>query len=157
MSLDPSRLKDLIEAELATLTRVSQTLADEHDALVGGDAETLERATAAKAAAIEAHSAQQQERLQLMAASGYSAETPLSEVVQAIAVEDSDLGAARDRLAELADACQSANRRNGGLIIRLQERARSALDVLRREENNDLYSLSGAKEHRSDSRSLGKA
>jgi flagellar biosynthesis/type III secretory pathway chaperone len=63
----------------------------------------------------------------------------------------------QEQLASLAANCQDSNRRNGVLIVRLQERTRGALDVLRRDDSTDLYSLSGAREHHSDGRTLGKA
>jgi flagellar biosynthesis/type III secretory pathway chaperone len=156
MTPSPQELRSFLEAEHETLQALAAALAAEHEALISRDVGTLEATTATKNRCIEAHSAQQQKRLGWMQDLGLAADTALSDLVSR-AGGDADLADLRARLATLAQDCQDANRRNGGLILRLQERTRDALDVLRREERSDLYSLSGAHERKSDGRTLGKA
>ncbi|MEO1079325.1 MAG: flagellar protein FlgN [Pseudomonadota bacterium] len=146
----------MLEAELATLTELSAALDAEYDALIANDPQALESATHAKAGRVDAHRAQQQKRLSWLTARGLPTETGLKQLVH-MAGDDENVAALQARLAALASDCQQNNRRNGGLIVRLQERARGALDILRRDDSGDLYSLSGAREHQSDSRTLGKA
>ncbi len=149
-------LETLLTAELETLEALSTALEQEHSALLGNQPADLEAATTAKNAAVEQHRLQQAQRLTWMAQLGLPADMALSELVAHCDAER-NAGDLQHRLASLARACQDNNRRNGGLIVRLQEHARSALDVLRREDSADIYSLSGAREHHSDSRTLGKA
>ena len=152
----PQELFALLKAEHETLSALYDALSAEYKALVAADVDTLEATTLAKNRCLEAHSAQQQKRLEWMAALGFPPDSRLTDLVQR-AGEGQDLIDLRQRLATLAQECQDANRRNGGLIVRLQDRTRGALDILRREERSDLYSLSGAREHKSDGRTLGKA
>ncbi|MEM1187713.1 MAG: flagellar protein FlgN [Pseudomonadota bacterium] len=146
----------MLEAELATLTALSTALDAEYDALIANDPQALESATRSKAERVDAHRAQQQKRISWLTARGLPPETSLKQLVL-LAGDDERVADLQVRLAALASSCQQNNRRNGGLIVRLQERARGALDVLRRDDGGDLYSLSGAREHQSDSRTLGKA
>ena len=155
--MDHGQLEQLLRAELTTLQALAGALEGEHLALLATDVAALETATATKNAAIAAHREQQAQRLAWMQTAQLAPDTPLDDLVSAAG------GGAAARqlqaeLAALAADCQDSNRRNGLLILRLQEQTRGALDVLRRDESGtDLYSLSGAREHRSDSRSLGKA
>lgn len=157
MSDHAAQLQSLLAAELGTLKTLKAALYSEHQALLASDVELLERATASKNDAVKAHSGQQQQRITWMTALGISAESSLGDLVRQCGNEASN-AALQAELAELASDCHKSNRLNGGLIIRLQERARGALDVLRRDDSGpDLYSLSGSREHHSDSRTLGKA
>lgn len=149
-------LEALLNAELNTLEALSTALEQEHTALLGNQPVDVESATAVKNAAVEQHRQQQAQRLTWMAQMGFPTDLALSELVARCGAE-TRAGDLQQRLASLARSCQDNNRRNGGLIVRLQEHARSALDVLRREDSTDIYSLSGAREHHSDSRTLGKA
>jgi flagellar biosynthesis/type III secretory pathway chaperone len=162
---DDTQLLRLLEAELTTLQSLADALEAEHRALVDGEVPGIEAATAVKAAAAEAHQAQQRQRLEWMRAAGLEDKAPLAESVARLKAggepalaSAGDLAAVQGRLAELATRCQARNRHNGALILRLQERARGALDVLRgADTRGDIYSLSGAREPSADSRSLGKA
>lgn len=156
MSNGANTLAALLTAELSSLKAVESTLDQEHDALLDSNPASLEAATLAKNAAVEQHRQQQTERLNWMTQQGFPADLALSELLARCSA-DENVGALAEQLTSLAQQCQDSNRRNGGLIMRLQEHARGALDVLRREDSSDVYSLSGAREHRSDSRTLGKA
>ena len=157
MSAAAAQLNRLLEAELATLRTLQQALESEHEALTDSSVERLERATALKNAAVEAHRQQQLQRLGWMQGLGIDGTTPLAELVQRCG-GTRDSAALQGDLAALAERCQAHNRRNGGLIVRLQQRARNALHVLRRDDDpGDLYSLSGSRQQSSDSRTLGKA
>jgi len=157
MSADTGQLTRLLSDELATLRALAAALDSEHNALLSSDVGALEAATTAKNTAIHAHQAQQSERLAWMQARQLSADLPPRELVR-VTGDAPEALRLQAQLAELAASCQDSNRRNGVLIVRLQERTRGALEVLRKEDTGtDLYSLSGAREHRSDSRTLGKA
>jgi flagellar biosynthesis/type III secretory pathway chaperone len=143
---------------LETLCVLCDALDDEHRALSGTDIDALETATRDKTQAVEAHRAQQQQRLTWMAAAGLGSSTPLADLLNEAAAGDTELPQLQAQLAALATRCQASNRRNGTLITRLQSRTRGALHVLRgAEPAGDLYSLSGARDSGSDSKSLGKA
>ncbi|MFK7828977.1 MAG: flagella synthesis protein FlgN [Congregibacter sp.] len=150
-------LLQLLSQELGTLQVLDSTLSEEYAALVDSAVTRLEEVTGSKVSAVESHRNQQQQRLQWMNEKGLSADLSLGDLVSQ--VNDSQaLRQLQAELSALAAQCQENNRRNGGLIVRLQERAQGALDVLRGESSkSDVYSLSGAKEHGSESRSLGKA
>jgi len=152
-----AQLEILLSAELATLKNLKTTLEDEHQALLHSEVGLLEDATEKKHAAAQAHRQQQDQRLSWMGALGISLDASLTEIVAQCGDVEANAALQRE-LSALASDCQESNRRNGGLIIRLQERAKGALAVLRRDDARpDLYSLSGSKEHQSDSRTLGKA
>jgi len=157
MSTESSLLSDLLRAELSTLERVKKSLEAEYQSLISNSIERLETATVEKNTAIAAHRSQQEQRLGWMRGQGLTENLPLGELVAEHGNKTSDVHLHTELIA-LASHCQDSNRRNGGLILRLQERARGALDVLRQDDGGpDLYSLSGSKEHQSDSRTLGKA
>ncbi len=156
MSVNPAECRALFEAELATLEQLRDALDAEYEALIANNPEALETATRAKAERIDAHRSQQQKRLSWQTSAGLALDTTLKQLVH-LSGDDEAAADLQSRLAALASECQQNNRRNGGLIARLQERTRGALDVLRRDSGGDLYSLSGAREHQSDSRTLGKA
>ncbi|EAQ98468.1 flagella synthesis protein FlgN [Congregibacter litoralis] len=157
MSAGSTQLTPLLTAELRTLRSLEAALDAEYQALVDNSVDALESATAQKNLAVTAHREQQEQRLSWMHGLGLGADSSLAELVEHCggSPQDAEL---QDTLAALAAECQENNRRNGGLILRLQDRTRGALDVLRREDGGpDLYSLSGSREHQSDSRTLGKA
>ena len=157
MSADHSDLSTLLQTELGTLKSLHEALSAEYQALVSNAVEELELAIAAKNDAVAAHQSQQQRRIAWMQGLGLGAESSLSDLIMHCNGDPSD-ALLRDELADLATQCQESNRRNGVLILRLQERTRGALDVLRQEDGGaDLYSLSGSREHQSDGRTLGKA
>lgn len=157
MSVDNHQLQPLLDAELTTLQSLAAALDAEHDALLSADVRALETATAAKNSAIEAHRQQQSLRVSWMQRAQLPPDTPLRELVRSAGDDPGSLRL-QEQLATLAADCQDSNRRNGVLIVRLQERTRGALDVLRRDDSaTDLYSLSGAREHHNDGRTLGKA
>lgn len=157
MSAPTEHLTPLLKAELDTLESLNTALTAEYEALVGNNVEDLERATATKNQAISAHQIQQKQRLSWMHGLGLTVDSSLGDLVRHCGNDETDIRL-QEELANLATQCQESNRRNGGLIHRLQERTRGALDVLRHEEGSpNLYSLSGSREHQSDSRTLGKA
>ena len=156
MSLAATDLQALLQAEIATLGRIAALLDEEHAALLGSDAEALESITTRKNSAIAAHQAQQEQRFSWMTAAGVARDSSLDTLLDQAGGPPACATLASE-LAELAGECQLRNRRNGGLIVRLQDRTRSALDILRREESSNIYSLSGAREQQTDSRTLGKA
>lgn len=156
MTVSAGQLSRLLEAELTTLQALEEALEKEHRALLANGVDGLEASTAIKNSAVEAHRKQQQQRLDWSRALGLGSDASLAVLSEHCGSAPGNDSFQRELVA-LAEACQVNNRRNGVLITRLQERARGALQVLRREDGGDLYSLSGSREHRSDSRTLGKA
>ncbi|GAB5413253.1 MAG: hypothetical protein Cons2KO_08560 [Congregibacter sp.] len=153
----PQELQSLLQAELATLQTLHTAIEVEHEALLANTPEPLESATQSKLQAISGHAEQQARRLAWMQDQGLDDGLPFQELLEKIG-GNAELGSLQQALASLAENCQDGNRRNGTLILRLQDRAQSALDILRGDEpGGDIYSLSGAREHRNDGRSLGKA
>lgn len=147
----------LMRNELDTLKALLQTIDDEHASLLASDLEQLEAATQKKTAAIAMHQSQQGTRLRWMQSQGLTPDLSFSDLLSRL--EPSELlQKTQSELAALATECQESNRRNGGLIGRLQEHAQGALGALRgNAAEAKLYSLSGAKERDSDGRSLGTA
>ncbi|MFT4768999.1 MAG: flagellar biosynthesis/type III secretory pathway chaperone [Glaciecola sp.] len=159
MNTNSGQLTPLLTAELSTLQTLETALDAEYQALISNKVDDLERATVAKNAAVAAHRAQQDQRIGWMQGLGLGLrpDSPLGDLVSHCGGNKADIDL-QNQLISLATLCQDNNRRNGGLILRLQGRTRGALDVLRREDGGpDLYSLSGSREHQSDSRTLGKA
>lgn len=150
-------LKALLRAEFATLQRLDKALETEYETLLADSPEALEQATGNKVTAIDSHREQQVQRLQWMDRESLPGDQSFASLASLVDGE-AELEDLQAQLVELANRCQENNRRNGGLILRLQERTRGALDVLRGSDSKgDLYSLSGAREHHADGRSLGKA
>jgi flagellar biosynthesis/type III secretory pathway chaperone len=157
ISLIPD-LTRLLQAELETLRALCDALDGEYSALTSADVGALETATHGKTQAVESHRAQQQQRLTWMTEAGLDRSVPLGDLLNDLGARDTNLADLSAQLSALATRCQDSNRRNGTLITRLQSRTRGALDVLRgAEPAGDLYSLSGARDSGSDSKSLGKA
>ena len=154
---DSDALHELLQNELETLQTLDGALEEEHAALTGNDAGKLEAVTKRKSEAVAEHRARQHERLQWMQRLGLPSDLILVDLVARLNGSNA-LYLLQSELAELADRCQENNRRNGGLITRLRERTQNALSALRGESaNSDVYSPLGAKQHRNDARSLGKA
>ncbi|MEO0435495.1 MAG: flagellar protein FlgN [Pseudomonadota bacterium] len=157
----------LLTKELELLQLVGDSIEREHEALLKNNLETLQQATKSKAQAVSDFREQQQLRLQWMRAHGLKTDSSLLDLVRAVAdleprpeplTDIRDLEDLAKSLNELALSCDSNNRRNGGLIVRLQEKTRNTLSVLRGEgASEDLYSDSGEKAPSTGSRSLGKA
>lgn len=150
-------LAPLLREELITLRALDDSLQREHGALLDTDPMALEQATQQKVVAIDAHREQQARRLQWQEAQGLP-DSPADDAIADLVDPEPELNALQRELTQLSHTCQEHNRRNGGLILRLQDRTRGALDVLRGgDDQGELYSLHGAREHQADGRSLGKA
>lgn len=150
-------LATLLRGELETLRALDSAIAAEYAALTDNSVEHLEDVTRTKIDAVDTHRSQQDIRLQWMQAKGFARDLGLAELVAqtGASVAGKQL---QTELSELAAQCQENNRRNGGLIVRLHERAQGALEVIRGDSaTSDVYSLSGAKEHVDHGRVLGKA
>ncbi|MEM6300753.1 MAG: flagellar protein FlgN [Pseudomonadota bacterium] len=167
MSEHLQTLSAFLSAELDLLNLVQESIEREHEALLKNHIEMLERATESKARTVDRYQQQQLLRSEWMAALGFAADLPLLELMRDLAdsekspefrTDSSVLEDVARSLNELALSCDSKNRRNGRLILRLQEKTRNTLNVLRGEDNGkDLYSDSGEKAPSTGSRSLGKA
>lgn len=152
-----ARLRELLAAELTRIHDLETALAAEYDALLGSDADALEAATRAKNAALAAQQEQQLRRAAWTRSQGMDANAPLDEVIQTVG-GSWQLNELREAMIQHARRCQDSNRHNGALILRLQDRTRQALNILRQSDAApSLYSTSGQRESSDDSRSLGKA
>lgn len=150
-------LGELLAAELAGIHDLEAALAAEHDALVSSDPEALEAATRTKNAALVAQREQQMRRSAWLRSQGLDGTAPLDEVIEQVG-GTRHLNELRQTMIEHARRCQDSNRHNGALILRLQDRTREALNILRQSDAQPtLYSTSGQRDSGDDSRSLGKA
>lgn len=151
-----SELQAFLEAEVRTLSALNTAIETEHGALTGDAVDALEIATRDKLQSVADHADQQSLRVNWMRENGFE-DMPYQDLLDKIG-GTAALEALQRSLATLAETCQNNNRRNGSLILRLQDRAQNALDILRGDEpGGDVYSLSGTRQHHSDGRSLGKA
>jgi flagellar biosynthesis/type III secretory pathway chaperone len=152
-----AHLAELLEVELVRIHDLEAALLAEHEALVSSDPDALEAATGQKNAAIAAQQEQQTRRAAWLRAQGMEATASLDEAIEKVR-GTAQLHGLRDALVHHARRCQDSNRRNGALILRLQDRTREALNILRQSDAQPaLYSTSGQRESSDDSRSLGKA
>lgn len=150
-------LKKWLEAERATMQALWESLDAEYKALGSDDVERLEAVTRRKNSALAEHQGGRQQRLAWAEGLDLPRDASVSEIVDRLA-GGGELRELASELLSLVKRCQDANRRNGVLISRLQDRTRSALQILRGDTpGSDLYSLSGAREHHVDGKSLGKA
>jgi flagellar biosynthesis/type III secretory pathway chaperone len=135
-------LQDQIHCAEAML----ETLGRENEALLRGDAEELNAASAGKAQLVETLEALESQR------------RSLSEAVASGAAGAGARGKGPEwqRLLELINECKQQNERNGALVKARSEQVRSALRVLRGTEP-DLYGRSGRAPAAADARSLGSA
>lgn len=147
-------LREWLEAERATMQALWESLDAEYKALESDDVERLEAVTRRKNRALVDG---RQQRLAWAEGLDLPRDASVSEIVDKLA-GGGELRELASELLGLVKRCQDANRRNGVLISRLQDRTRSALQILRGDTpGSDLYSLSGAREHHVDGKSLGKA
>jgi len=154
---EAAHLGELLSAELERIRDLEAALQAEHEALVNNDADALEAATRDKNAAIAAQQEQQARRSAWLLSRGMDAAASLDDTIRAVSGSE-QLEALREAMVQHARRCQDNNRRNGALILRLQDRTRDALNILRQSDAQPaLYSTSGHRESGDESRSLGKA
>lgn len=147
-------LREWLEAERATMQALWESLDAEYKALGSDDVERLEAVTRRKNSAL---ADSRQQRLAWAEGLDLPRDASVSEIVDRLA-GGGELRELASELIRLVKRCQDANRRNGLLISRLQDRTRGALQILRGDTpGSDVYSLSGAREHHVDGKSLGKA
>ena len=157
MNHHSATLREWLESELSSMRALEKSLDAEYQALSGRDVEHLEAVTRRKNSALAEHRGGQQQGLARAAGLGLAAEASVSEMLNTLA-EGGEFSELARELLNLARRCQDSNRRNGMLILRLQDQTRSALHILRGDApGTELYSLSGAREHHVDGQSLGKA
>ena len=150
-------LREWLESELSSMRALEKSLDAEYQALLGRDVEHLEAVTRRKNSALAEHRGGRQQGLARAAGPGLPSDASVPEMLDTLAKSGEFSELARE-LVKLARRCQDTNRRNGMLILRLQDQTRSALHILRGDDpGTDLYSLSGAREHHVDGQSLGKA
>ncbi|MFT7287406.1 MAG: flagellar biosynthesis/type III secretory pathway chaperone [Halieaceae bacterium] len=157
MSDTAQQLRALLTAERGTLKTLEVALDAEREALGSANVEALESATQSKRSAIQQQQERQQARGEFID-QALGTNLSLSDALARLGNQDEDRALGQEVI-DLAKRCHEINRRNGTLILRQQDRTRSALDVLRGVDlSSDLYSLDGVLSNAaSDSRSLGKA
>ncbi|MEM1145881.1 MAG: flagellar protein FlgN [Pseudomonadota bacterium] len=151
-----TKLKALLSNQLKLLEAVEQALNQEHDALIGDDPEVLQQAANEKSRAVAAY----QEASGALSA--WMAENRVSDAasleVHVRGLNDPNLLSTHQRLKELSLHCEECNKRNGTLILRLQEKTGKLLGILRGGDAFEgLYSVTGSKEGDAPGRTLGKA
>ncbi|HLF11367.1 MAG TPA: flagellar protein FlgN, partial [Gammaproteobacteria bacterium] len=122
------------------------TLSEENQALIDGDAERLNAASAGKARLVETLEALEAERRDLTAAIK----------ITLTSVEAGSCEPQWRSLLELIAACKQQNQRNGALVKARTEQVRTALKLLRGSES-EFYDPSGLTPSSRSARSLGSA
>lgn len=157
MNQRSATLREWLESELSSMRALEKSLDAEYQALSGRDVEHLEAVTRRKNSALAEHQGERQQGLARAAGLGLASDTSVPEMLDTLA-EGGEFSELARELLNLAKRCQDSNRRNGMLILRLQDQTRSALHILRGDApGTELYSLSGAREHHVNGQSLGKA
>lgn len=149
------QLASSLRAEVAAVTTVLQILEAEQEALRQRDPERIEQCAADKDRALRQLAALQQDRQSL-----FQHTAPGSRLGELVSRLDNraETGPLQAQLVHLGEQCEALNAANGALIERLQQHARSALNILRGSDNSpDLYSGSGETTHLDDRHSLGRA
>jgi flagellar biosynthesis/type III secretory pathway chaperone len=136
----------VLQEQIRCAETMLETLGRENEALLRGDPEQLNAASAGKAQLVEMLEALESQR------------RSLSEAVASGAVdaETRPKGPEWQRLLELVNECKQQNERNGALVKARSDQVRSALRALRGTEP-DLYGRSGRAPVAGDPRSLGTA
>jgi flagellar biosynthesis/type III secretory pathway chaperone len=136
----------VLQEQIRCAEAMLETLGRENEALLRGDAEQLNTASAGKAQLVEMLEALEGQR------------RSLSEAVASGAADAGTRakGPEWQRLLELISECKRQNERNGGLVKARSDQVRSALRALRGTEP-DLYGRSGRAPAVGDPRSLGTA
>lgn len=151
-------LGSVLDREIDCLQALLQVLEAEREALLSGDVDAIEHATAAKNGALAAQGEATLSRES--ATSRFSVDNTDEGMRQLIAgCENRErLDASLSRLRALAAQCRDGNRANGRLILQKQEHARGALNVIRQTgASTPIYSGQGKATAAAGTRSLGKA
>jgi len=126
----------LLDQQLDALRRVLELLGDEHEALLGRDAASLELVTSSKTDALARADELERQRRTL---------APKLTDMERFA-QDRDVGVRWERLLDLTRQCRERNDGNGRLIRRQQARVESALGILRgdsRKGDSEVYGPDG--------------
>jgi flagellar biosynthesis/type III secretory pathway chaperone len=144
-----SSLVAVLEEQIACAQAMLASLGRENDALVAGDAEGLNTASAEKAHLVDTLDKLEHER------------RALSDAIRAT-VGDGEAAATRadppawDTLLGLIEQCKTQNQRNGALVKARSEQVRIALEALRGSEHTS-YEPGGLKPYLRSGRRLGTA
>jgi len=148
-------LKAHLDAEIAAAGALLKTLEDERAALKGTDARALDRAGAAKVAALTCFEQLEQER-RLMC-QGHAERVAFERLIDALDRQASlqspefsigpgaTLRARWQRLRELTGRCRDANETNGLIVSHRQKQIRQLLSLLRGTGGAQTYDPSGAR------------
>jgi flagellar biosynthesis/type III secretory pathway chaperone len=143
---DRSNLIDVLNEQIRCAEAMLGTLDRETRAIVDGDGDNLNAASAEKARLVDALEALEQERRGLTDA----LQLNLS------AVRDTGTGARWHELLALLDRCKAHNQRNGTLVSVRKEQVLAALKLLRGSEP-EFYDSHGRKPAPGRARSIGSA
>ena len=152
------QLNTLLAHETECLLQLLDILGQEHAALLAGDIDGIEHATAIKNEALASQAQVTESRQHLVSLSSFdNSEAGLQELI-AHCENSEQIGDAYTRLNALALQCRAGNRTNGRLIMQRQEQARGALNVIRQTgSTTPTYSGQGKTMAAQATRSLGKA
>jgi flagellar biosynthesis/type III secretory pathway chaperone len=160
-------LKVHLDVQIAAAEQLFKTLEDERAALKGTDAQALDRAGAAKVAALTRFEQLEQER-RLMC-QGHAERAPFERLIDAldrqVALQspgfsirpDATLRASWQRLLELTGRCRDANQANGLIVSHRQKQIRQLLGVLRGGGGAETYDPSGARSSTAGARAIARA
>lgn len=137
-------LSSILSEQIRCAEEMLGTLSRENEALVAGDTERLNAASAEKARLVETLEALETERRTLAAA------------IETTFRQEAADGGQWQTLLELVAACKRANQRNGALVRARGEQVRAALSIVRGAESS-LYDDRGAAAASRGARTLGTA
>ncbi len=142
-------LIDVLNEQIQCAEAMLNALGRENEALIDGDADRLNAASADKARLVERLDSLEAERRDLTAAieATMGAEQP---------DEDPSVAPKWHALLELITECKQRNQRNGALVKTRSDQVRTALKVLRGGDP-DVYDPSGLKPYSRTARQLGSA
>ncbi|HZF17233.1 MAG TPA: flagellar protein FlgN [Steroidobacteraceae bacterium] len=138
-------LRAHLDAEIAVAESLLTTLEEERTALKGTDASALDRAGAAKLAALKRFEQVEQER-RLMC-QGYESRASFEQLIDALdrQASISALRTTWQRLLEITSRCRDANQANGLIVGVRQKQIRQLLGVLRGTGGAETYGPNGAR------------
>ena len=139
-------LIEVLDEQIECARAMLGTLDNESRALVAGDTEGLNAASADKARLVESLEGLEQERRALAAALG----------IDGGAKRSDDAGRRWRRLLELLEACRDGNLRNGGLVAQRRGQVTAALKLLRGAQS-ELYDAHGREASSRGMERLGSA
>ena len=141
-------LADVLNEQIRCAESMLKTLEHESDALLAGDADKLNDASAGKARLADALDQLEIERRGLTESLGFHTSA---------AADGSETSQSWNRLIELLEQCRERNTRNGGLVQARRTQVETALQALSSTPQGSGYDSAGKRNRTAASHRLGSA